>query len=398
MSQSTRAGRAGERSVAAGVNGHPKRQLDSLLSRLVGPAPASSPGRRRQGRALFGALTALAIAVPFIGLHVPWVLPGSVDVVSSAGTMQVLGLCFVFATVALGYDVMFGFTGLLSFGQVLYFAEGAYVSDIALSDWHWALVPALALALAVGAVLAVVLGAVSLRVNGIAFAMVTLAFAQAGYYLIEDNPHNLTGGDTGLVLDTSRLPSVLVGVANTRDLYWLALGCLALAWAATWWLTESEIGRVWLAIRENERRVEVLGLTPFPFKLASFTAGSLLAVVAGVVYVLLVGTIEPSSVASTTVTVSVLVMVVLGGAGRRWGAVVGAFGYVYLQQWLLKIAAEPSFSSLPAALRDPLSQPDFLLGTIFVLFVVFAPGGIAGLADRARAALAPRSAAKAVAP
>ena len=363
----------------------PPAQWERLQSRLFAPLAArpAGPGRSRHRPAALGMLSALAVSLPFISLHIPWLLPGTVDMVSAAGTLQVLGLCFVFATMALGYDVMFGFTGLLSFGQALYFAEGAYVFDIALSDWHWALLPALALTFSVGAVLAAGLGAISLRVSGIAFAMVTLAFAQAGYYLIQDNPHNLTGGDTGLVLVTSRLPSLLVGVANTRDLYWLALGCLALAWAAARWLTSSQLGRLWLAIRENERRLEALGFSPFPFKLASFTLGSLLAVAAGVVYVLLVGTVEPSSVASTTVTVSVLVMVVLGGTGRRWGAVVGAFSYVYLEQLLLKIAAEPSFSSLPPVLRDPLSQPDFLLGAIFVLFVLFAPGGLTGLAERA---------------
>jgi branched-chain amino acid transport system permease protein len=362
--------------------------LERRLERLR-PA-ALGPQRRRGGRAVLGALTALAVAIPFVGLHLPWVLPGSVEVVSSVGTLQVLGLCFVFATVALGYDVLFGFTGLLSFGQVLYFAEGAYIFDIALSDWHWPLVAGLALSLAAGAALGAVLGLVSLRTSGIAFAMVTLAFAQAGYYLVEDNPHNLTGGDTGLVLDTSRLPSALVGVANTRDLYWLALGCLVLAYLATWALTESAMGRVWLAIRENERRASVLGLSPLPFKLAAFVSGSLMATAGGIVYVLLVGTIEPSSVASTTVTVSVLVMVVLGGAGRRWGAVLGALVYVYLQQYLLKVAAEPSFASLPGVVRVPLSQPDFLLGAIFVLFVLFAPGGIAGLADRAGSVIAKR--------
>lgn len=337
------------------------------------------------------ALAAVVFAVvPFIGLQLPWVLPGTVDVVDSVGTLEVLGLCFVFAIVALGYDVLFGFTGLLSFGQVLYFAVGAYIFDIAMSDWHWAALPALGLTAAAGLVLAVVLGAISLRVSGIAFAMVTLALAQAGYYLIEDNPHNLTGGDSGLALDTTRLPSALLGVANTRNLYWLALAGLVVVYGAVWLFTESAMGRVWLAIRENEIRVEVLGLSPFPFKLASVVLSSLIATAGGVLYLVLVGTVEPGSVASTTVTVSILVMVVLGGSGRRWGAVVGAMVYVYLQQYLLKVAAEPSFGSLPAVLRDPLSQPDFLLGAIFVLFVLFAPGGIAGLVDRARALSGPK--------
>lgn len=329
--------------------------------------------------------------LPFAGFAVPWILPGPVDVVNSAGTLVVLGLGFVFASVALGFDVLFGFTGMLSFGQVLYFATGVYVMDIALSVWNLALLPALAITMAVGLTLAVVLGALCLRVRGIAFAMVTLAFAQAGYYLIEDNPHNLTGGDTGLVMSTSRLPAQLVGVVSTRNLYWLALVFLVLVYAVVWLATESVTGRVWLAIRENERRAEVLGLRPFRFKLASFVLSSLIATAGGVIYLLLVGTAAPSSVASTTVTISILVMVVLGGAGTRWGAVVGAMVYVYLQQYLLKVAAEPSFGSLPAPLRVPLSQPDFLLGAIFVLFVLFAPGGLAGLAGRAWAALAGRS-------
>jgi branched-chain amino acid transport system permease protein len=212
--------------------------------------------------------------------------------------------------------------------------------------------------------------------------MVTLAFAQAGYYLIEDNPHNLTSGDTGLVMSTSRLPGMLVGVVSTRNLYWLALAFLIVVYAVVWLATRSQTGAVWLAIRENERRAEVLGFRPLRFKLASFLLSSLIATAAGMVYLLLVGTASPDSVASTTVTVSILVMVVLGGAGTRWGAVAGAMVYVYLQQYLLKVAAEPSFATWPAVFRVPLSQPDFLLGVIFVLFILFAPGGLSGLADR----------------
>lgn len=356
--------------------------MTSVLGRLTRRPPVRATAAPRARRVTAAVAVAVFGLLPFAGLTAPWVLPGPVDVLNSAGTLQVLGLGFVFAGVALGYDVAFGFTGLLSFGQALYFAAGAYVLDIALSVWNWPLLPAVGAALAAGLAGALVLGAISLRGNGIAFAMVTLAFAQAGYYLIEDNPHNLTGGDTGLVMSTARLPGPLVGVANSRNLYWLALAFLIVVYAVVWLATESATGRVWLAIRENERRAEVLGFRPLRFKLASFAASSLIATAGGMVYLLLVGTAAPDSVASTTVTVSILVMVVLGGAGTRWGAVAGAMVYVYLQQYLLKIAAEPSFAALPAPLRVPLSQPDFLLGAIFVLFILFAPGGIAGLAGR----------------
>ena len=333
-----------------------------------------------------GALAFVLFAlVPFISLHVDWVLPGTVNIVNSTGTLEVLALCFIFAGVALGYDVIFGFTGLLSLGPVMYFATGVYVFDIALTRWSWPLASALALTFAVSLVLALVLGAIALRVSGIAFTMVTLAFAQAFYYLVEDNPHGLTGGDTGLALSTARLPAFMSGaVSNTRNLYWIAFGFLVLAYALVWMVTESATGHVFVAIRENERRLEVLGVKPFGYKLASYTLSSLVATGGGVAYILLIGTAVPSAVASTTVTLSILVMVVLGGAGTRWGAVTGAILYVYLQQYLLKVAAQPSFATLPSILRVPLSQPQFLLGALFVLFVLFVPGGVAGLVTHRR--------------
>jgi branched-chain amino acid transport system permease protein len=339
---------------------------------------------------LFVGLAAalLAVMLPFIGLHVLWILPGAVDVVNSAGTLEVLALCFIFAGMALGYDVMFGHTGLLSLGVVLHFAAGVYVFDIALTVWHWPLASALLLTVGVALVVGLVVGAVALRVSGIAFTMVTLAFAQAFYYLIEDNPHGLTGGDDGLTLLSSRLPGFLSGaVSNTRSLYWIALGFLVVVGAVVWIVTESSTGHVLIAIRDNERRVEVLGLRPFGFKLAAYTLSSLIASGAGVIYVLLIGTAVPSAVATTTVTLSIVVMVVLGGAASRWGVVTGGIVYIYLQQYLVKVAAEPTFASLPGFLRVPLSQPQFLLGALFVLFVMFVPGGLAGALLKLRLAL-----------
>lgn len=331
------------------------------------------------------AAIVLAAVLPFVGLHVPWILPGAVDVVNSTGTLTVLALCFIYGGVALGYDVMFGFTGLLSLGVVMHFAAGVYVFDIALTHWNWPLFPALALTLGVTLVMAVVLGAVALRVSGIAFSMVTLAFAQAFYYLIQDNPHGLTGGDTGLALSSARLPAFLSGaVSNTRNLYWIALGFLVVAFAVVWLVTESATGHVLVAIRDNERRAEVLGVRPFGFKLMAYTISSLIAAGGGVVYILLVGTAVPSAVATITLTLSVVIMVVLGGAASRWGAVTGGIVYIYLQQYLVKVAALRSFASLPAFLRVPLGQPQFLLGAIFILFVIFVPGGLAGALARVR--------------
>lgn len=336
-------------------------------------------------------LVALAVVVPFVGLRVPWVLPGTVDVVNSTGTLGVLALCFLFAAVAVGYDILYGANGLLSLGAVLFFGEGVYVFDIAVTHWAWPLAMALVFTLGCVLVSSLILGAVSLRVGGIAFSMVTLAFAQAFYYLIEDNPHGLTGGDSGLALNSTRLPSFLSGaVSQTRYVYWVALGFLLITYLVVFVVSESSVGHVWRALRDNSLRLEVLGLRPFGYRLGAFVLSSLIAAAGGVVYVLVIGTAVPSAVASTTLTISLLVMVVLGGTGSRGGVVAGGVAYVYLQQLLLKVASEPSFGSLPAPLRVPLSQPQFLLGALFVLFVVFVPGGFAGALVRLSRRRTPR--------
>ena len=190
--------------------------------------------------------------VPKLHVDIPLLFNGPLD---SPGTLQLLALCLVFAGVALTYDLLFGFTGLLSFGHALYFAVGVYVADIAMTKWHWSLAASLALTAAVGIVLPLVLGAVSLRVGGIAFAMVTLAFAQAGNVLVQKNPSGLTGGEEGLGLDYHKLPDAFVGIFNTKNLYWLALGYAAVVFAVVRWAVGSSPGRVWQAIRENELRV-----------------------------------------------------------------------------------------------------------------------------------------------
>lgn len=149
------------------------------------------------------------------------------------------------------------------------------------------------------------------------------------------------------------------------------------------WVTGSVPGRVWAAIRENEQRVRVLGLRPYSFKLMSFVVAAVLGSMAGVVYLLLVGGAHPS-VTSAQFTLTLLVMVVLGGSGTRWGPVVGGIVYTYLDQRLTALASSETVSSLPSVLAVPLSEPLFILGVLFILIILVVPGGIAGLVRRAR--------------
>jgi branched-chain amino acid transport system permease protein len=311
----------------------------------------------------------VAVALPWSTVDIPALFDGPLN---APGTLQLLALCLVFGGLALGYDLLFGRAGLLSFGHALYFAGGAYGTDILVTHAHWPLWTAALTAVAGTTALAVALGSVALRTAGIAFAMVTLAFAQVGVVLVDRDPGGLTGGEEGLPLDAGRLPGALVGVANTVNLYWLALAFLVLVAVVVHRVDAAPLGRVLAGLRDDERRVAVLGLSPYRFKLLAVTLSSGLAALGGVVYTLTVGGASPH-VAGTDLTLSLLIMVVLGGPGTRWGPVLGGILYTYLDHRL---------TSAGTHLPGPLAQPLFLLGGVFVLAVYFVPGGLAGLRRR----------------
>jgi len=329
-------------------------------------------------------LAALAV-VPLLSLDIPVLLGGPLD---SPGTLGLLALCLVFAGVALTYDLLFGITGLLSFGHALYFALGVYVTTIALTKWEWGLGKTLLVVAGAGIVVPLMLGLISLRVGGIAFAMVTLAFAQAGQVLVQKNPDELTGGEEGLGLNYEAIPDAFVGVLNTRNLYWLALAYAAVVFVIVRWAVNSSPGHVWQAIRENAKRVEVIGLQPFRFKLLAFVLASFLATAGGVVWLIVLGTGASPQVTTASFTLTLLVMVVIGGAGTRYGALLGGFLYTLADQRLGSLAGSSTVEKLPSVLETPLSEPLFILGTLFVLLVFFVPGGLAGLGARLRRARA----------
>jgi branched-chain amino acid transport system permease protein len=319
-------------------------------------------------------LVALAF-VPKLTVDIPYAFKDSIN---TPGTLQLLALCLVFGGLAMTYDLLFGYTGLLSFGHALYFALGVYLVAVAVTKWHWGFYTALAFTAVVAVVVPTVLGAVSLRVGGIAFAMVTLAFAQAGSILVFKNPHHWTGGEEGLGADYTKLPSAFVGIFNTKNLYWLALAYVAAVFTIIQWAVHSSPGHVWQAIRENELRVQVLGLRPYAYKLMVFVLASFLATAGGVVYLLLEGGATPE-VTSANFTLTLLVMVVIGGTGTRWGALLGGVLYTWADQRLGDASSSHAVGSLPAVLRTPLQQPLFVLGVLFILVVFFVPGGLARL-------------------
>lgn len=324
------------------------------------------------------AIVAFIAMLPLLAVPIPLVLPGPTY---APGALHMLAYAMTIAALALSYHLVLGLSGLLSFGHTMFFAAGAYGLAIGLDlladlGSGAAFVIAIVTTVAATGLLAATVGAVALRATGISFALVTLAFAQAANVLIRRNTADATGGEEGLRL-TDGVPDVLIGVANTRNLYWLVLGTLVLVYAVATWVERSRSGHVAAAARENEERVRVLGLSPYRTRLAVFAIAGMLAALAGVVFAILQSGTNPRIV-SVDFSLTLLVIVVLGGLGHRWGAIAGALVYTVLDQRLATLASSAAIDGLPAVLRIPLSEPLFILGMLFVAVVMFLPGGLAG--------------------
>ncbi|MFM8448029.1 MAG: branched-chain amino acid ABC transporter permease, partial [Candidatus Nanopelagicaceae bacterium] len=175
-----------------------------------------------------------------------------------------------------------------------------------------------------------------------------------------------------------------IGVVNTKYLYWTALLVLIIVYAIIWWITESSAGRVFAALRDNELRVQVLGLDTQKFKLLSFVIAGSLASFLGVAMLLAAGSAAPRF-SDANLTIALLLMVILGGAVTRWGAVLGGILYSIATTRMQDLTQQPFFKDLPKAIGGPLSEPALTLGILFILVVMFAPGGLSGAYYKLRA-------------
>ncbi|MDN5794517.1 MAG: branched-chain amino acid ABC transporter permease [Intrasporangium sp.] len=349
------------------------------------PSAAVTPpvGQRGPAKAWLPVLPAVLVVailayLPYVPVEVPGLLPWRVN---GPGSMQLVATCLVMAGIALSYDVIFGRTGLLSFGHALFVAAGSYLLTISLASWSLPLWAAIVVALAFTTVLALLVGAIALRVGGIAFAMVTLAFAQAASIIVLRNPGDVTGGEEGTSLPRAAIPDLLVGVANAPYRYWLALAFAVVAAVTVTMLVRSRAGHAMAAVRENEARAAVLGFPVYRVKLLAIVVGAFLGGLGGVVHALVLGGSSPH-ITTTEFTLSLLVMVVLGGAGRTWGALLGGFLYHYADARLVEVSGSSLFQALPEVAGQVLAQPLFILGVFFMVVVYFAPTGLAGLGAR----------------
>jgi branched-chain amino acid transport system permease protein len=232
-----------------------------------------------------------------------------------------LARIMVLASFALGYNLIFGYAGMLSLGHALFFAAGLYAAGLPVHYLGWNPAPAFLAGILGGALLAGLLGLLALRTTGVAFMIVTLMFAQAGYLTILYFGA-ITRGDEGFALKRAARALGPLDFANPTVRYFLALGLFACALMLLFCLVRAPIGRVLVAIRENEERTRMLGFDPFRYKLLALVISGGIAGAAGAAYGLLFGYVG-ATFASIQYSIFPLLWVLLGGAGTVLGPLVG---------------------------------------------------------------------------
>ena len=271
----------------------------------------------------------------------------------------------VFAIFALSLELLVGQAGLVCFGQAAFFGIAAYAVVLltpktgAASVW-WLLPAALGLA----GLYALFMGSLSLRTRGVYFIMVTLAFSQMAYYVVHDTP--LGGGTDGIYLNF--VPTLgLVDLGKPRPFYYFTLGALALVFVLLAVVLRSRFGRALAGIRVNEQRMRAAGFSTYPYKLAAFVLSGMIAGIAGFLFAIKDGFVNPELMA-WHMSGTVLMMVILGGIGRLHGAVIGAFAFSLLQEFFMSQAIFGDFAK-----RWHLG-----VGLAIILCVALLPRGIAG--------------------
>ena len=263
----------------------------------------------------------------------------------------------IFAIFALGYDIVFGYTGLLSFGHAIFFGIGAYATGIVLVR----LVPSLFLALVIGMALnllvSYVVAFLSIRKKGIYFVMITLAFCQM-FYFIGFKWTDLTGGDSGFhgVPRTSLGP---IDLNSEITLYFFILAIFLASVLVAFRIVNSPFGRVLKALKENEDRARSIGYNTAAFKTVAFMISAFFASLAGGLYAVH-SNFVPMDTLSISTSADVVIMALLGGIGTLYGPIMGAMLIVFLKN----------------VLSDWIGNWHLILGAIFIVSVLSVRQGI----------------------
>lgn len=302
----------------------------------------------------FDRALALHLGVLGLLLALNFVLPAY----HHANLARVMALA-VFAT---GYNIAFGYTGLLSLGHALFFASGMYAAGLGASLGGWSGGPALLAGIAGGALVAGAVGLLALRTTGTAFMIVTLMFAQSGYLTVLYFGE-YTRGDEGFVVPDTARRLLGLDLADESTRYLVAWTALSIAVLGTLALARSATGRVLVAMRENAERSRMLGYDPFRYRLLALALSGLCSGGAGALYALLFGYVG-GGFAGIQYSILPLLWVLLGGAGTVLGPFLGVLVMFYLIDYASALTSATLMVVGAALLALVLFAPRGLLGTL----------------------------------
>jgi branched-chain amino acid transport system permease protein len=341
-----------------------------------------------RSRWLAVALVLVVLALAFA----PFLFPGNKALGAAAKML-------VFILLVASYDLLLGYTGIVSFAHTMFFGIGAYgvaIASTRLEPTFGAIALGIVIALAISLALSFVIGLFSLRVKAIFYAMITLAVASA-FQTLASQLSDFTGGEDGI---TFKNPTVLspsfepfenpifgVTVDGKLVTYYLLFAAVVLLFLALLRIVNSPFGRVLQAIRENDFRAEAIGYRTVVYRTLSNVLAALFATLAGALLALWLRYTGPDTTLSFEIMLDILLIVVIGGMGTLYGAIIGSVLFLLAQSYLQDLLRLIGSAAEGVPLIPALFTPDrwlLWLGVLFVLSVYYFPTGIVGkLRDRA---------------
>ncbi len=339
-------------------------------------------GDRFNSRLLGAIIISILICLAFA----PFLFPGT-------RSLEVAARICIFILLAGSFDMLLGYAGIVSFAHTMFFGIGAYGVGIALNNMggEWAAIfIGSILAILLSVVLALLIGMLSLRVKAIFFAMITLAVASF-VMILASQLHGITGGEDGITYKVPRLFSPafklfddkIFGVRFNGKLvaYYMIFLLSFVLFLTMLRIVNSPFGRVLQAIRENEFRAEALGYQVVIYRTVAFCLSAIIATIAGIEMGVWLKYTGPDTSFSFTIMVDILLMVVIGGMGSMYGAVIGVVAMIMAQYYLKDLMAIGAEATANIPILPELLHPDrwlLWLGLLFILSVYYFPKGIVG--------------------
>lgn len=305
---------------------------------------------------LISPWTALGFLV--VGILLPYIVPYS----------SLAAEFVIFALFALSFNILLGFTGLLSFGHAAFFGIGACAAGLAMIHWDAGVLTALGVGALFSFVVALTIGFLCLKSHGIAFAFLTLAFAELIYF-VAYQWSSLTGGEDGLGVPRRGLEFMgfVLNLKDASSRYYFILAVVILCFYLISRILNSPLGRVLASIRENEERTSFLGFNTKTYKLISFALSGLFSGVAGVLYTVHLAFVPIENMHWST-SGEIVIITLLGGMGNFFGPTVGTALFIGLRE----------------VISGFFDRWQLVVGIVFVLIVIFAPDGLCGIPERIR--------------